>query len=400
VKVTIDQLTAAGGWSGPAGSSFTLNQHTDYIAEYLPASLIIHIPANSLGQSFTKSLGTVDLSACTEIVMSVWSRELRRVNTNDPADYFYTIQFDGTHQFMLPTNLAFESVTFGINGWTSANQITIKPTTNAEDWIIISGCYGLWDDLPLDIMMGMQMGIQQAITTLLPNGLAIGTASCLAGDASLVPSATTYLERGAVISITGGGHSETHQVERFDETGVWFTSLFDGKTMLYPYTGGAVALTIPVRFGTMEKEAAIPSISIWGMAPKDNQDTQDTFIVQDSMDPTGAAALRRAPWMQNFTMIVDCEARSAQLLALASRCARMFLASSRCWINGRAHDMPYPEPSVYVDPEEAVAMIPKVQYTIEIEIHEERSVRVWAQPVTGQTLTYTQKQGKLGTVNP
>ena len=118
------------------------------------------------------------------------------------------------------------------------------------------------------------------------------------------------------------------------------------------------------------------------------------------MAPDGSGALRRMPWMQNVKVLVDCEARQSQVLALAARCARVFLASSRVWINGRAHEMPYPDTGSYVEPEDAVVQIPKIQYEVEIEVHEERDVRTWLSPVTGQTLTYTQKSGTLGTVLP
>ena len=300
MKVSIDPLSSAAGWTGPAGSSFTLCQHSDYIAEYMANSLVIYIPAGSMGQSFTKSFASVDLSQCTEIVLSVWSRELRRVNTNVPSDFFYKITFDASHYYMMQTNLNFESVTFGINGFTAANQITIVPTTNAEDWLIISGCYGLWDDIPLDIMQGMQLGLQNAIAKLLPNNIPIGTVSCLAGDSSIDPSATTYLDRGAVVYISDGANSETHQVERFDENMIWFTSLYDGKTMKFAHTGVPIQLTIPVVYGVEEKEAVVPCISIWGMSQKSSQDTQDTFVVEDSNDPTGGGSLRRMPWMQEF----------------------------------------------------------------------------------------------------
>jgi hypothetical protein len=400
MKTLIDSLSSVDGWSGPAGSSFSLNQHPDYISEYGTNSLVIHIPANSMNQPVTKSFASIDLSKCTEVVLSIWSRELKRVNVNVPSDYFYKITFDGTHQFMLPTNLAFESVTFGINGWNAATQITITPTTNNEDWLIISGCYGLYDDIPLDIMVGMQMGLQNAVTRLLPNNIPIGTVSCPAGVSSVTPSATTYLDRGAVVYISDGVNSETHQVERFDESNVWFTSLYDGKTTKFAHTVVPIQLTIPVVFGTMEKEAVVPCIAIWGMSQKTSQDTQDTLIVEDSMDPSGGAALRRMPWMQEFKMLVDCEARSNQVLAIAARAARMFLASSRVWINGRANEMPYPSDSVYIEPKEDVAMIPKLQYEIEIEVHEERAQRAWVNRVSGETLTYTFQRANLNTVEP
>ena len=402
MKVTLDTLEVSTGWSGPVGATFTLNAHPNYISEYLSNSLIIHIPAGSSGVAFTKSIGPIDVSKCSEIVMSVWSRERKRVNTNDPSDFFYTVQFDASHVFMLPTNLDFESDTFGINGWASVDQITIKPTTNAEDWLIISGCYGVWDDFPLDVMEGAKLGLDHYVSMMAPNGIPIGTFTCAAGAKFIAPSSLSYLNRGAVVTLTDITHTETHQVDRFDEAAgtIWFTGLFDGPSMLYAYAGGTVGLAIPVQYGVLEQEAAVPGITIWGMATKDTQDTQDTFIVQDSMGPTGAASVRRMPWMQTFTIIVDCEARHSQTLALIARCARGFLASSKVWINGRHNEMPYPQDAVYIEPPEGIVMIPKMQYTVEIEVHEERDVRTWLSPVTGQTLTYTQKSGTLGTVLP
>lgn len=400
MKVELDLLTSAAGWSGPAGSGFSVNQHGEYVAEYLGSSLIVHVPAGSAGRAFTKSIGPVDVSKCSEVVLSVWSRECRRVRVNKPADYFYTIQFDSGHQFMMPTNLGFESVSFGIDGWTSADRITITPTTDREDWLILSGCYALYDDLPLDLMQGMAAGLRRAVAAVAPGGVPIGTASCLAGDRSLVPSSFKHLDRGAVVTVSSGGNSETHQVDRFDESSVWFSDLFDGSSMLYDHSAASVSLEIPVRYGVLEEEAAVPAITVWGMASQDSQDTQDTFMVEDSMDPSGAAALRRTTWKQTYKVLIDCEARSHQLLALVSRCAKAFLASSRVWVNGRAHEMPYPESAVYVEPEESVVQIPKLQYEVSIEVREERAPRAWAPPVTGETLTYTPRQGILGSVEP
>ena len=45
-------------------------------------------------------------------------------------------------------------------------------------------------------------------------------------------------------------------------------------------------------------------------------------------------------------------------------------------------------------------MIPKLQYEVEIEVHEERAQRVWVPHVAGETLTYTFQRSKLNTVQP
>lgn len=395
MKTTLDILEDVTGWSGPAGATFTVNDHPQYIADNLDHSLVIYIPAGSSGQDFAKALTPVALGACAEIVLSVWSRNLRSVGTSQPTGFSYKISFDGAHEFMLPTGEGFDSASFGINGWSSADQITITPTTDGEDWLIISGCYAIEDDYPLDVMVGVKAGIEKAVASLLPNGVAIGTVTCSANAPFLIPSSTLYIEKGAVLYVEDGATSETHQVERFDGDQIRFTSLYDGAAMKYAHSIRPLSLLVPVEYGVQEQEARIPCITIWGMAQANAQSRQDTFTVEDSIDPTGSGAVRRTPWIQNFKILIDCEARQHQLLAMISRCARRFLASSRVWINGRANELPYPGDAVYIEPKESVVMIPKLQYEINIEVHEERESRTWMNKVTGETLTYTYKSGIL-----
>jgi hypothetical protein len=396
MKVPIDMLNVTTGWGGTAGAGFSLNQNPgDCMAEYQTASLLIYVPPNSQGKTITKAISpSVSLAGCTEIVLSIWSRELKRTRLPNPAAYFYQITFDGVNYFMLPTNIAFSDVTFGINGWGPATQITIVPTSNNEDWLIISCCYALWDEQPLDILQGVQIGIEWALPQFLPSGgIPLGTiAACAAGATSVVPSFKTYLERGAVLLFTNGSVSETHQVGRYDEASgaVWFTSLFSGSSMVNAFSGASAYLLFPVQYGVQEQEAAVPGITLWTMAGRNSQDTEDVYQYEDSLSPAGAGAMRRTPWMQRYKVLIDCESRSHQNLALMGRIVRRFMAQNRVWINGRAHDVEYPDDAVYLEPKEGVVNIPKLQYELDVEIHEERAARVWAPAVSGNaTITVT-----------
>lgn len=400
MKVELDLFTSVTGWSG-AGVDFSLNDHNKYIAEYQTKSLIIHVPAGSKGVAITKVLTPVDISSCREIVLSLWSRCLPQVKMITPSDFNYTIQFDDTHIFMLPTSREFTTESFGIDGtWDVVDQITITPTTDKEDWLVLSCCYGVWDDTALDVMQGVVLGLEAAVKVVSPNGLAIGTISCAAGAVSLHPSAQTWLEKGVSVYIEDGVNSETHQIERYDGVSIWFTSLMDGKTIKHAHSIRPMFLKIPVNYGVMEKEATIPAITVWGMGSKNNQDRQDLEQIIDSLSPEGAGAVRRTTWSQKIPILIDCEARQHQLLALVASCARMFLSSNRVWINGRAHDLDYPDQGVYVEPKDSTVMIPKIQYALDVEVREEREYRTWMPAVTGQTLTYSIHRGTLDTGTP
>lgn len=388
MKTVIDALDSTAGWSGPAGAEFTLNQVPGFMSDYLQSSLLIHVPAGSAGKSFTKSV-SVPLGSADEIVLSVWSRNLKRVNVRQPSDYFYRVTFDGSHWFMLPTNVNFETDVFGVNGWSAVTQITVVPTTDREDWLLLSGCYAVREEMPLDVLQAVVDGINHYALSMMPSGVPLApTVTCAQGDEVLTLSSDDYLDRGAVLAVLDGGNTEYHQVGHRDGLTVSFTDRYDGRAMKHAHSGAAVSLWLQASLGSREIEAVVPGISVWGMAPRSSQDVQDTYEVEDSIGPDGAASLRRAPWMQEYEVIVDCEARTAGILALLSRVARRFLSSSRIWINGMANELPYPEPAVYVEPEESAVMIPKLQFKVMVEVHEERDSRRWASAAEVATTSF------------
>jgi hypothetical protein len=389
----IDTLTSAAGWTGPVGATFTVNQVEEFIANNLGASLVIYIPPNSLGQSFVKNV-SASFPGASSIVLSVWSRQQRRATQNKPADYAYEIDFGGGNVFMLPTPMTFDAVDIGINGWTDASQIKIIPQTNNEDWLIISGCYAVTDEYPLDVYSGIQDGIRQALATFtLPT---IGSKTLAAGATSVAFSPwPSFLERGAVLKFTDGTHTEYHQIQRWDESAVQFTSLYDGQALKFSYAPASISLWIPVEYGVTEKEAVVPAITIWGLNPVPDQSSSDVGTIVDTFTPSGGAAVRKNVMQQTYEVLIDCEARQVQTLALLSRAVRWWLGGQSVWINARRNDLRIDWQTASVEPTEATIQIPKIQFRIEVDAFEERQARTFLPAFTTPAATFTTKVGVL-----
>ena len=103
--------------------------------------------------------------------------------------------------------------------------------------------------------------------------------------------------------------------------------------------------------------------------------------------------------MQQYEILIDCEAKSVQVLALLSRIVRWWISSNLVWINGRRNDMPYQSETNYIEPSEETMQIPKIQFTIQIEVHEERANRTFLNAFTTPIYTVTPKIGVLANVH-
>ena len=389
MKTTIDTLEVTTGWACAGGTiAVSLNQHPEYIADNLAASLLIQVPAGNINKVLKKTV-SVTLTDCTEIVFNVWSRGKGSVNQPGMLPPMpYKIKF-GTNEFYIPLSKGFNDVSIGLNGWTAVTEISITPLFDDDDYLIISGMYGIRDEYPADVFAGVKAGIERAVSTLSPKGLLVGTCSCVAGETSIALSAYTYIDRFATILIDDGANSETHQIEKFDEGAtkrLWFTSLKDGKAIKYNHTTAPVYLALPVEYGTMQKEAIIPGIAIWGMESTPDQNEVDSNEIWDTYNVNGSTALRRTVYRQKYQVLIDCEARHGKVLAVLSRLVKWFISQQVVWINGRKHDIGYGNAAVYIEPPESVEMVPKLQYTIEIQTAEERNLRTFAHEASTATL--------------
>ena len=380
MKTRIEDCTSLTGWSGSAGVTAILNAIPDYIAESLAGSILIHFPAGSLGQTFSKAV-TKDITGADEIVMTVWSRNKKAKQYQQPTDFAYTVKFAAGQEFCLPTFDGFDDVAFGVNGWTSVTEVTITALTNDEDWILISDILAVKDDYPLDLIDGLKAMIRKAADEVCQSVIPVGTVTCLSGDTAIgyLGAVYKYTDRFAVLKITDGINTEYHQIENYDEgtaKPLRFTSRYDGESMKFAYTAAQVSIWFPVEIGQYEAEAVIPGVVVWAMSPASAQNEADNLNIVDTVKLDGSGAVRRNVATEEYEILIDCEARHAKILALLGRCVRWGLNSNRVWVNGRKYDLNNFDQN-YIEPTEAVEAIPKVQYTVKIQVREERALRVY-----------------------
>lgn len=396
MKTTIDTLVSATGWTGPTGAGFSVNQHPEYCADNWASSLLIHFPANSSGLSFKKTLSaSVDLTACSEVVLMIWPRI--PAQADKPADYQYRISFDGAVWYLLPTVRGFSSVSIAVHGFTSADRIEIVPLTNTENWLIISGCYGISEDLPLDLMAGIKAGIELKVTEMEPTGVRLtGTVTGTLNEETGLASVDQHIGQGAVLTFARGtAREEKHQVKEFDGAEMKFTAAFSGIQLLFTHAEDTIDLELPVAFGAQETEGFYPGITVWGTASEDAQDFSDIGEEFDTVTLAGAAASRRPGWLQGWHCLIDCEARGAWILHMLARCVRRFIASSRVWVNGQPIEIIAKPTAAYIEPDESAVMVPKLQYDIAIAVREERAIRIYEASAGTATLTVTPEIGEL-----
>lgn len=394
MKVELDSLDSAAGWTLTGSVSASVNGHPEFVADALAGSLLVHFPVGSKGMGISKALD-VDASGCSEVTLSVWSRNFGGTLGLDPAGHRYSVAFEATKAYCLPLPFGFDSVDFGIDGWTKATKLEVLALTDDEDWMVLSACYAVREDLPLDLFSAVKAGLEAKVLEVAGKGIPAGKVTCAAGADSVTLSEYGYIDRYCTLLIDDGANSEVHRVNRYDRPSLWFGAAGDGVRTKYAHAAADVYLALPVEFGTEETEAVVPGISVYGMASADAQTDQDTFTVIDTLNLLGGAAARRVQWLQEYDVFVDCEARHSYVLALLARAARRWMAGSVLWVNGRKLELMCSESGDYVEPDSAVDAIPKLQYRMKVSVREERADREYLPATALRTLTFTPSLGVL-----
>jgi hypothetical protein len=261
------------------------------------------------------------------------------------------------------------------------------------------------DELPADIFLGIKEQLTYDMNAFYPRitngvasrGILIGTVSGTAGATHInFSDSLKYIERYAVVYITNGVVSETHQLDTNDETSFFFTSLYDGQTLVNTLSGASVYLTLPCEFGLSEKEILLPGISVWGMAPEEVNHATKIEVTQDTFSTDGSLQERLAPVNFKYQIGIACEARQNSILAIMSQVVRRFIAREYFWVNGKRINIRNPLASVYVEPAEGYNEIPKIQYSFEVEVREEVYDRTTDEPTTDVVITYNIGSAPLG----
>lgn len=374
MTIDIEPCESTTGWTSTGTITASLCQFPEFIALHKTASLIFNIPAGNLNKSISKTL-SVPMAGSTEIVLSVWSQGRASNSYQRYADFSYLIEFAAGVSFYMPIPEGFSQVSFYVPSLATVTRLKITPLHDNADYIVISACVGVKDDYPRDVMAGVQSEILRHVALEAGNGVQVGTVTGTTGDSSITVGELDYIDRMATVKIKDGTNSEVHAIARTDKSTYHFASVYDGDTLLHDYSAAPLYLNLPVEFGRYDEDAVMPGIFIWKMAPDPIQRSSDVDTVTDSVSAAGLWQARRVPLNLVYHLMVDCEARHPEILAILNRAVRRWLGSNILWINGRLHTFEFSIAPVEIEPDQSVEQFPKVQYTVDIEVQEEREDR-------------------------
>lgn len=397
MKVSIDHLTATTGWTpltGGTASAYSANVIPDYIADLNTSSLIIKFPAGNLNKYIQKTISpAAAITGYGEVVFYIWSRNKSGNTFNDVSDFNYSINLGGS-EYYIPVYPGFNCVVIGSSAAT-IDKIRITALHDDEDYICISEMNAVKEDFPLDIYNGLKTALEAEIAVTYPNGISIGTVTNLAAATSITLSADDYIDRFAVVKIKDGSHSEVHQVWEFDESGIKFTSLYDGDKMVYAYTAGNIYLQLPVEFMAIEKEMIIPSIVIYGLNAERIWRGSALEDITDTFTNTGGS-IRREGAIEKFYLNIHCYSRHNEIMAFLTRTVRHVINKQTLWINGFYYEMAYEGTVSDIDPNQVYDLVPQMIYQICVEIKEEMYSRVSAVKITDTNINvYEEGAGTL-----
>jgi hypothetical protein len=386
MKLSVESFISLTGWipSGAGASAFALNQVPDFIAGLNPSSCIFHFAQGSNGKSLYKTI-SFDTTGLDEIVMHFWSRNKKFSGSRYflSSDFSYKIIFSfglTDYSFYIPTFNDLVDVSFKIPMQGIITKLTIVCLHDDDDYIILSEMVAVRDEIPRDIFQAVKEQLVYDLNDIYGRvsggisgkGILIGTASGTTGDKSLLfNDSVKFIQRYAVIMVDDGINYEKHQLDSNDELEFLFNSNYDGKALIHDYSNANVYLVIPVEYGLSEKEIILPSISIWGMNPEEiYQENNKLDTERDSFNDDGVQSQKFQAKFQ-YNLLLDCEARQNELVAIMSLVVRYFIARQYLWLNGRKIEIFSDGASSFIEPTEGYSEIPKVQYNLRLQIREE-----------------------------
>ncbi len=395
MKTVIDELISAGSWTSSDASKITIG--TTDLAEYTAndnaTSVMIHFLANSSGAYADLTLSSaVDVTDYNEIVMSLYSAWYPQVGLdyNDVDDYNYAIDFNGTMtDYLMPTFNALSQLTFNISSETSVTRIRITSRTNNEDYLVISHCVAVTDEIPRDIFQGVKDRLETIINSKYGTTYLAGTVTGTAGDTSIkIVGNRDYIDKYAVVKITDGSNTEYHQLMDNNETEYDLGGMYDGYTLANTFAGASVYLFIPVEYGLSEREIIMPCIAVYGMAPTPIRRGGQIENVYDSYKTDGTISERRDDQIYEYNIELSCEARHDDMIAIMSECVRNMISKEYLWVNGKEYHIYFLNNPVYIDSVTGYNNMPKMQYSLRIEIKETVWDRTSLPETTDITVSY------------
>jgi hypothetical protein len=387
MKLAIEEFDTDTGWSSSDLSLIDihgLNEIDEFIANDNSKSLIVHFNVNSKNAYIEKTLSSIDVSNYNEITFNIFSVRSKNkgIYYNDLDDFLLKIDFDETMKdFMIPVYDSLVPITIDISDIDTLERIRITSNTNTESYLVFSHMVAVTDELPYDIFRDLKTKLENERDAInLNRKYQVGIITGAASDVKiLIEDSGSYqrdwLEKYSVIEIDDGVNSEIHQLWENNENDYYLAEMYDGNQLLNDFTNAAVYLYFPVEFGLNQTEILLPGIGIHELAPLPITRGEKTEEKMDSYREDRTVKIRNGLQIYHYSIRIDIEARQKDLIADASYIIRNVLAKEKLWVNGKKFWIKFDTDSIFIDAIDATNQIPKLQYTMLIEIKEERFTR-------------------------
>jgi hypothetical protein len=374
----IDNFDSYLGWVGTgSGSFFLMNDHKEFIAGNLLQSTVLQF--KKANDTLTKTFNPpIDVSGYDEFVMNIVSTQKGNSDYKTASDFLYKISFGANKEFYLPAYKIFQDIQIDISGMPTPTIEQIKITALADgiDELVLSYGIACKDEMPVDIFDGLkkQLDYEISIDDKMRSYL-IGVISGKAGDKQIIFSdEIPWLDRYMTIRITDGVNTEYHTINDRNEPALSFNflSINDGLTLSNDYTNAGVFVAFPVFYGTRQKEIQLPGIAVWTFESDHKFLANELDTIIDTWDISNDnMRIRQEGYFVDYPVIIDCEARHDELLAVMSTVIKRMMLKKIIWVNGRKITIDMIEAGKEVEPVAGFELIPKVQYKCIVQIKEE-----------------------------
>lgn len=387
MKLNIDLLTNITGWTATAPNTIEVNNHTQFVAGLNSTSLLLGFKAAATTREISKTISpAIDVTDYETLVISVWSQQKKKQDYRKASDFSYKIKLNATNEFYLSAYNTFTDINIAIEAVTSIDRIEITPLHTDDDYLVISECVVEKEEIPLDLLLSTKEYIGSILLEDKGKGILLGTLTGTIGDRNITLSAD-WIDQYSVILIDDGVNSETHQLGNGTQ-GTWkLKSNFSGRALLHDYDAADVYLTFPVHINPDENEIQLPGIAVWGIDPEPISQTGKLDSKIEGWHLNDTFSRRDRGQILLYSILIDCESRHSELIDIMTRIVRKVIEREILWVNGRRHDVTFGAAPTELQPPQGVDIIPKVQYTMSVEVIENIFDRVVLEKTTTIDLT-------------
>jgi hypothetical protein len=380
MKQVIDNLDDMTGWVVNSPSVISENEFKDYIAGLNNKSLLIKFDENDSIKTATKTFSSpIDVANYDTLVFSVWSKNKGKQIYNKANDFNYKIKINSTDEYYMQIYETMSDISIGIEEITEITQIQITALHEEEDYIIISEMIAEKEEPAYDILYAVKEHIDYYIDDQYGDGISIATGiTATIGNKYIdLNDNPFFIGRYTVVKLKEGATEEIHQIQDNDGSRFYFNSNYDGKIIQNTFTSAVVYITFPCYFNHSQLEIRLPGIAIWGITPETKLTDAKLYTKIDTYNVNNDNFKgRQIGQILVYTILIDMESYSIELLEKMSQVVRNFIARESLWINGRRHDIFFSSIATEQKPALGFDIIPKIQYSLTVEIRENINDRV------------------------